>query len=255
MRSVRRVAALLLVFGVALAAVGAPQGTRPGVAAGQFVLRMPGIAADSATGTAPGSPPAPESGRFVRFDIDIHAQELAATAGGTLPVYIQAIVEVPLPGTGEPPNARMAQFTITPEGSDSAGCTWDREDVQSIMTVRVYPSGSTDVLASFESPTWHYLVACPNVGQVSRSPAFGEESLELFLREIMAIYFTNEVPQGVRIPMEPGSEPLGCLTRKQFIEGTGLQATRARVAIRVYRDGCTPEPLGEFPDDLAPLTP
>lgn len=262
----------MLVFAAGLIAVViAVRDSGPVTAAGKWKLIVPAVAADSARPPAPTPTPVFDTERWVRVEIRIRALELAATASGTLPVLIHATAEAPVRNALDPPITVTGDFSITPEGTDAVGCTWTRTDASSDFKMTVYynSAGNLDVLLSFVSPEWHYTVTCPKVGVVTRSPAFGEEGLELFLRDLMQPYRTNEVPNGVRLPMtvttaDHGLDP--CIRRSAHFSGSGIQTNPAEVAIWVYQPGypgaCNPElpPLPPLPtpppdDDLAPLVP
>jgi hypothetical protein len=232
-------------------------------AAGKWKLIVPGVAADSARPPAPTPTPVFDTERWIRVEIRIRALELAATGSGTLPVLIHATAEAPVRSALDPPVTVTGDFSITPEGTDAVGCTWTRTDASSDFKMTVYynSAGNLDALLSFVSPEWHYTVTCPKVGVVTRSPAFGEEGLQLFLRDLMQPYLTNEVPNGVRLPMTvaSGSEP--CIKRVAYFIGYGIQTSPAEVAVWVfqpdYPGGCDPVGLPPLPplDDLAPLVP
>jgi hypothetical protein len=239
----------------------------PAGAAGKWKLIVPGVAADSARPPAPTPTPVFDDERWIRVEVRIRALELAATGSGTLPVLIQATVEAPVRSALDPPVTVVGDFSITPEGTDAAGCTWTRTDARSDFKMTVYynSAGNLDALLSFVSPEWHYTVTCPAVGVVTRSPTFGEEGLELFLRDLMAPYRTNEVPNGVRLPMSTTTADQGldpCIRRSAYLKGSGIQTNPAEVAVWVYQPGypgqCNPAlpPLPPLDwDDLAPLVP
>jgi hypothetical protein len=232
-------------------------------AAGKWKLIVPGVAADSARPPAPTPTPVFDTERWIRVEIRIRALELAATGSGTLPVLIHATAEAPMRSALDPPVTVTGDFSITPEGTDAVGCTWTRTDASSDfkMTVHYNTAGNLDALLSFVSPEWHYTVTCPKVGVVTRSPAFGEEGLELFLRDLMKPYLTNEVPNGVRLPMTVASGGEPCIKRIAYFIGYGIQTNPAEVAVWVfqpgYPGGCDPVGLPPLPplDDLAPLVP
>ncbi len=243
----------------------------PTTAAGKWKLIVPHVASDSAVPPAPAPTPVYDTERWVRVEIRIRALELAATGSGTLPVIIHATAEAPVRSAFDPPVIVTGEFSITPEGTDDADCTWERTDASSGFKMTVYynSAGNLDALLSFVSPQWHYTVTCPDVGLVTRSPSAGEESIEMFLRDLMGPYLTNEVPNGVRLPMPVASAGHGldpCIKRSAHFTGSGIQTNPAEVAIWVYQPGypgeCNPElpPLPPLsaptPDeDLAPLIP
>ena len=85
----------------------------------------------------------------------------------------------------------------------------------------------------------------------------------MFLRDLMGPYLTNEVPNGVRLPMTVASAAHGldpCIKRSAHFTGSGIQTNPAEVAIWVYQPGypgaCEPA-LAPLPplDDLVPLVP
>lgn len=253
----------VLAAGLTTFVIAASEG--PARAAGKWKLIVPGVAADSARPPAPTPTPVFDSERWVRVEIRIRALELAATGTGTLPVLIHATAEAPVRGALDAPVTVTGDFTITPEGTDAVGCTWTRTDASSDfkMTVHYNPAGNLDVLLGLVSPEWHYTVTCPGAGVVTRSPAFGEEGLHLFLRDLMQPYLTNEVPNGVRLPtlVSDAASGLGpCIKRSAYFKHSGIQANPAEVAVWVfqpgYPGGCEPAlpPLPPL-DDLAPLIP
>lgn len=260
----------MLVFAAGLIAVViAVRESGPVTAAGKWKLIVPAVAADSARPPAPTPTPVFDTERWIRVEIRIRALELAATASGTLPVLIHATAEAPVRNAFDPPITVTGDFSITPEGTDAVGCTWTRTDASSDFKMTVYynSAGNLDVLLSFVSPEWHYTVTCPKVGVVTRSPAFGEEGLELFLRDLMQPYRTNEVANGVRLPMTVASGGEPCIKRVAYFIGYGIQTNPAEVAVWVfqpgYPGGCDPVGLPPLPplptpppdDDLAPLGP
>lgn len=255
---------LFLVVALALSAAAVTAALwgadEPATAAGGWKLVVPNVAADSAR--RPTAVPTPtvsfDSERWVRIEIRIHALELAATGTGTLPVLIHATAEGRLPGAFDAPVTVNGTFTITPEGSDEVGCNWVRADSSTTFKVTFHynAAGNLDALLGIVSPTWHYNITCPN-GFTFRSPAFGEEGLETFLRDLMQPYRTSEVANGVRLPMTVVSAPNQppCIKRSANFTGTGIQTRPAEVGVWVYQPdypgGCNPQ-LDEF---LAPLLP
>ncbi len=233
-------------------------------AAGTHRRIVPGVAADSARPPTPLPTPIYDTERWVKVQVRITALELAVTESGTLPVAINATAKARFPGPFDAPITVPGQFSVTDEGTDAL-CDWSRVDVSTDFKMTVYynSAGNLDLLLSFVSPQWHYSVAC-KAGGPYRSPAFGEEGLELFLRDLMAPYRTNEVANGVRLPMNIVSSPTAnpCIKRSAKFSMTGIQTTLAEVFVWVYQadwpGGCDPsvDLVTPLPvDDLAPLTP
>ncbi len=248
--------------------VAGNQRQAPALAADKWKMIIPGIAADS--GRHPTSTPTPEfdTDRWVRLTIHIRALELAATGTGTLPVLIEASARAPLRSELEGPVTVTGEFTITPEGTDAAGCSWSRGDVNREFKITVYYNArqNLDVLLGIVSPTWHYDVTCPG-GKGFRSPKFGEEGLELFLRDVMQPYLVSEVPNVVRLPTNVATET-PCIKRVAYFSAHGMQTDPAGVVVQVYQPdypgGCEPVDLPPLPPrdtrpdddpDLVPLTP
>lgn len=227
---------------------------------------MPGLAADSAVGPV-GTPPTFDTRRWVRIYIRVNAQEIAATLSGTLPVQISAIAEARIPTVLEPPSVVDGTFLITPEGTDSKGCSWDRTITPTTpnkFKLSVFPSGDSSILASLESSEWFYTVTCllPSGGTTPpiRSPAIGAEELTGFLSEVMQPYREGD---RVRLPTQLVDDPGGCVKRSVQFAGSNV---RASVIIWVYvyqpdfPGGCD-LPIPPLPpppppdDDLVPLEP
>lgn len=265
----RQLVGVFVIVAALIAVVIGGREDGPATAAGKWKVIVPAVAADSARPPAPTPTPVFDNERWIRVEIRIRALELAATGSGTLPVLIHATAEAPVRNALDAPVTVTGDFSITPEGTDAAGCTWTRFDESSDFKMTAYynSAGNLDVLLSFVSPRWYYTVSCPKTDVITRSPASGEESLELFLRDLMQPYLTNEVPNGVRLPMTVASGEEPCIKRVAYFSGRGIQTNPAEVAVWVfqpgYPGGCDPAglpPLAPLPtpppdDDLAPLVP
>lgn len=228
------VGGLTFVRGLATGAVGPHHRVVPGLAADSA-----GPAAPTPTPTPPGgagSTPAPggSQGLVVTVIISIRALELSATPTGTVPVMIDADATVDMP-TAQLSSAAAGTFAIGDHPMDAGGCAYPRTDVSTAFSVIVYRVDEGSILMGFTSPEWHYTITCPG-GPPIRLPAFGEESLALFLRNVMGPYYAG--PNTVRLPLLAASEP-GCLKQYGTFSASGIQADPAQVYVYVHAAGCT----------------
>lgn len=210
-------------------------------AAGPFRMVVPGIAADSAPGAAnptptptPTPPPGPGSPEelWVKVDITVEALELAVGPSGTMPVNIFATAQGRMPSATDLPILVTGTFTISPHGTDAAGCTWTRTITKPDFELIIYHSTGLSVRADLEVPEWYYTLQCPK-GPPVRVPAFGEETLFNFLLELMAPY---RVGDGVLLPTpiyQGYANPPGCLKRSATFTGTTFKGTTT-VDVYVY---------------------
>ena len=219
-------------------------------AAGQHVRFLPALAADSVPGaTTPTATPTPppgggsSSGLVVSLIIRIIALELSVTPTGTTPVLIEAEAEVPM-ANGQSSSAAGGTFSIADHPIDAAGCSWNRVDVSTSFSVVVYNVSPAGILLGMTSAQWHYIQQCPGGAPPIRFPAFGEESLELFLRDVMAPYRTgvNEV----LLPLNAAAAP-GCLKQYGAFSHSGIQADPAQVYVYVHEQNCPLPPLLPLP--------
>lgn len=211
-----------------------------------------GIAADSAPVPATATPTStpvpgsgPQGGLLVTVIIRIRALELAATATGTKPVMINAEASVPMPTAQQVVNVAAGTFSITEVGVDDAGCAWDRTDESTTFSVAVYHTSDLSVVLGIVSPEWHYTILCPGGAPPIRSPAFGEESLELFLRDLMEPYRSPNV-NTVQLPLSAPATP-GCLKGYGAFSDSGIQADPAQVFVYLHETGCALPPLPPLP--------
>lgn len=246
---------LLAALGIGTLTPGAP--AQRGDAAGNFQIVLAGIAADSAGALRRPTPATPGDVEvWVRVNITITAMELAATGSGALPVQITASVEARIPSAGQGPAPVIGHFTISPEGTDSAGCDWTRTVTQENFGMTVFDSGDAPqlggtVLATMVGPEWFYNVKCKGL-DVARSPAAGVEGLFYFLRQAMDPYRTGDK---VRIPITRQSES-SCVAGVKQISGTSLTSSY-QVTVYVYAGNvpcAIPPPLPPSQLPPPPLT-
>lgn len=155
--------------------------------------------------------------------IDIEAKELGVTGTGTTVVPISAFVlDVPLPTAQAPTVTAIGTFTIAPHPDDHPDaetvCVWTRSFASDIFGATFFDTGDLSVMARLQAPEWHYTMTCQAPGGSTppvRFPAFGEESLFLFLNEAMMPYRQSIADPEVRIPMDAVSG--GCIKRQKEI--------------------------------------
>lgn len=234
------VVALLVVWG---------DSRRPATAVGPYRRVVPGLAADSAPvpSPTPTQTPAPgggsTSGLVVTVIIRIVALELSTTPTGTTQVMIDADATVAM-ANAQAASAAGGNFTITDHAVDSAGCSWPRTDVSTGFSVIVYRVDEGSILMGLTSPTWHYTITCPPPAPPIRIPAFGEESLELFLRDLMTPYYA--ATNTVRLPLQKPAAP-GCLKQYGAFSHSSFQADPAQVYVYVHEALCPLPPLVPIP--------
>jgi hypothetical protein len=224
---------LLLLVGVSAALFVSERTGNDAAAAGGFRIIVPNLASDSARAAPPPTPtPAPtsDSQRWVKIFITITAEELAVTSSGTLPVRIFATADAPLPGVLDTPTPVTGTFTISPHGTDSAGCVWTRTITQPNFTMTVGHSGDLSILASIVAPEWFYTMRCPGNPAAFRFPDFGEEGLFYFLQQVMSPY---RVGNSVRLPTDVDSSG-GCLKRSATFRSSSFNG-EAQVDVYVYQ--------------------
>lgn len=167
---------------------------------------------------------------------DIVALELSTGPTGTTPVQILADATIAMAGPLQA-SAASGSFSIADHPVDAAGCSWPRTDVTTGFSVIVYEVRQGAILLGMTSPQWHYNIVCPGVAPI-RIPAFGEESLELFLRDLMTPYYVQG-GTAVLLPLQPAAAP-GCLKQYGVFSHSGIQAAPALVSIYVHGQGCSP---------------
>ncbi len=229
----------LLVAGLGAASLWAQRMSDDAVAAapaavGPHRRHVAGLAADSANPPAEQPTPAFDGDRWVRINIRIQAHEGGVTSTGFKIVPIFATADAPLPTALQSPATVTGQFELTPEGVDAVGCTWTPVFKKLGFTMTVYHSGDLDVLATIVSPEWHYAVTCPGYPGEIRSPASGEESLFLFLNELMTPYRTTVNPVPVRLPTGTDLFHPPCVKRLNHFE-TDSATGHAEVWVHVYQ--------------------
>jgi hypothetical protein len=256
-------ALVLLVAGLGATSLWAQRTSDSAVAAapaavGPHRRHVAGLAADSANPPAAQPTPVFDGARWVRISIRIQAHELGVTATGFKIVPIIATADAPLPSVLDSPAAVAGQFSLSPEGADSVGCTWSAQITKPGFLMTVHHSGDLDILASIDPPEWHYDVTCPGSPQKLRSPAFGEEGLFLFLRDVMAPYRTTvNGMDGVRLPTRLDLTRPDCVKRSNSFAMQSVSGY-AEVFVYVYQPdfpgGCNFPAVPPL-DPLAPLNP
>lgn|GEM_PF-4172963 len=227
------------------------QGSRDGeAAAGPHTRVLPALAADSvpgaATATPTPTPPGGSTGTDLRVTVILRivALELSVSPTGTTPVLIEADATVDMPGP-QASTAAAGTFSIADHPVDAAGCSWTRFDVSTSFSLVVYNVSAAGVLMGMTSPEWYYIQQCPAPGAPPiRFPAFGEESLELFLRDLMTPYYAG--PTSVLLPLNAAAAP-GCLKQYGAFSHSGIQADPAQVFVYVHEQGCSLPPLLPLP--------
>jgi hypothetical protein len=112
------------------------------------------------------------------------------------------------------------------------------------FSVVVYNVMDGSILMGLTSPQRHYIQQCPGGAPPIRFPAFGEESLELFLRDLMTPYYAG--PTSVLLPLNAAASP-GCLKQYGAFSNSGIQADPAQVFVYVHEQTCPLPPLLPLP--------
>jgi len=255
----RSIAGLLaFLLGVGVFAYAAEQPGHPVFANGQVRLIVPGIAADSVPGiavpTATASPtttpppgggsPSPEQ-LWVALRISVQAQDLSFEPDGTTLVAMYASVDAPIPAIAAPPASTPGIFIITPHPPDAVPCTWDRTMSQPnfAMTLVDVATDLSTVHMEMLAPEWFYTVTCPSPAPPLRVPAFGAESLFLYLQFVAAPYRFGD---GVKLPMQAASTTDGCVKRQASFAKDTPPFGHAEFHVFIYQKdrpgGCTLPP-------------
>jgi hypothetical protein len=234
-----RVLLPLLSVGIATAIVLLVARQLPGdaSAAGKWKMIVVNVAADSAP-PAPTATPPFNTDRQIAMLIELEGKELAASGVGFTLVHMTATVSaVDMPTALDPVVTATGTFSIAPHPPDSAGCTWERTMTKDTFKVTFYYTQDLSIVADMETPEWYYTVQCPAPGAPPiRFPAFGEEGLFHFLREIIEPYRQGN---GVRLPMDVVAEvPVSCIKRHFKVERPETSFTGfISVEVFVYQPG------------------